>query len=1389
MKSRGKIPALLWVSKGPFGSEEVLIGACFGEFHRGGQGHNQYTERSVCRTATPTDGAPSERKPHVQDPVQDPPPEATPADIAIVGLACRMPHARNAAEFWENLETGKNCVTEIPDERWDLWSAGYTPHDEEIIKHARHGALVDDIDAFDAAFFGISPVEAQHMDPQQRMLMELTWSCIEDAGYDPKSLSGTNTGVFVGWSNGDYQTLWGATRAAGGAYCGPGFSAAMLPNRVSHFFGFSGPSVPVNTACSSSLVALHQAVRAINAGECEMAFVGGVNFHSQPLCYVWFDTAGMLSADGECRTFDETANGYVRGEGCGVIMLKRLSQAVDDGDRVLGVIKGSAVHHGAKAPTLTSPNPRAQARVVAEAIEQSGVSPDTIGYIEAHGTGTPLGDPIEIHGLKRAFSRMYKARGLSVSDTPTCAIGAVKTYIGHLEGAAGIAGVIHVLLSMKHRRLHGLNHFKTLNSRIKLEQSPFSMLDSSRSWERLTDAKGEPVPLRAGVSSFGFGGANAHVILEEDVRSASPSSACKGGEELLLISGRTSDALRESATLIKGYLSGVGAEEDLASVAHTLQLGRAPMAERLALLVTSSADAVAKLRNWLGAGEPPPMSWSGTATGGAEVADPQSTLDKWCSDGHLQQLAKAWVSGATVDWEWLARDQKPHRLALPSYPFARRRHWLDRIPLAPTTSAEEMIVVATNRVLNIESFEAMWVQEVVEVDFDLDLPLVDLESITVISLSMRIEKDFGLKIDQEMILATHDTPRKIIDFAEQAAASSSPIHRVPIGGEEPVHSFEDLEVETGVFDMCRPERWYFPRAKLTLPIIFMITNMRHGSSLTSLAINANPRLYAPQGLYLLPFTNLAERAEALKKQMLFLDEGLVLTVQDLWKTDRAGAEDLVAEWETLRLPIHEVYRAIQEKCAPRILVDRGTSYALDRAILERAERLFDSAKYLHLIRHPYSVLRSGTTLLAKTAFLRRLITKEEYDSGAKNQHIHNLVDKMWSTTHINALQFGNTIDPKRYQQLRFEELLSDPQPTLEAVCKFAGVPFDDIMLRPYDVEDNIALHGMKGRSGIASTDPNLMKHSQIGGSGSQSARQKPPPLPVSAATRLFAKQLSYDVSGDADTQPRTPDLALPLITDCEGQGIVAVPGTGGNLLPFKSLLTGLGRPATGLQMVDYAPYSTVADLGSFFAERAPINNGDALVGYSSGAFIVWEMAAALIRQGKSISTLVLIDRDPADPQGAINVANIDANLNNTRGFFDLSDPNPPAVLALMVLAQTHFGVAGERLEDLSEALSPAARGNARPIQAFLKFFSALHIQEQDIASFVALFVRTRRLMFDYKPSAINVPNIRKVLIQARSKEDVSDDLGLERHYIEDCDHFTILNKPELKEILHDVLAK
>ena len=181
MKSRGKIPALLWVSKGPFGSEEVLIGACFGEFHRGGQGHNQYTERSVCRTATPTDGAPSERKPHVQDPVQDPPPEATPADIAIVGLACRMPHARNAAEFWENLETGKNCVTEIPDERWDLWSAGYTPHDEEIIKHARHGALVDDIDAFDAAFFGISPVEAQHMDPQQRMLMELTWSCIEDA--------------------------------------------------------------------------------------------------------------------------------------------------------------------------------------------------------------------------------------------------------------------------------------------------------------------------------------------------------------------------------------------------------------------------------------------------------------------------------------------------------------------------------------------------------------------------------------------------------------------------------------------------------------------------------------------------------------------------------------------------------------------------------------------------------------------------------------------------------------------------------------------------------------------------------------------------------------------------------------------------------------------------------------------------------------------------------------------------------------------------------------------------------------------------------------------------------------------------------------------------------
>ncbi|MBO3463553.1 type I polyketide synthase [Aetokthonos hydrillicola] len=517
--------------------------------------------------------------------------------IAIIGIACRFPGAKDYDEFWQNLEQGINSISEIPAQRWDVekyYSANPETPNKTISKWS---GLIEDIDKFDAQFFGISPREATRMDPQQRIMLELSWSCIEDAGYAASELSGSQVGVFIGACNYDYNQLQQQNENIEG-HSATGSYTCIIPNRISYFFNFHGPSVPVDTACSSSLVALHQAVNSINEKECEIALVGGISVLCTPSSYISFSQLGMLSPKGECKSFDSEADGYVRGEGAGVVLLKPLAKALLDQDRIYGVIKGSAVNHGGKARTLTSPNVYAQAQVLRAAYTKANIAPNTVSYIETHGTGTPLGDPIEINGLKRSFKQLHQQNQVPLPEKPYCGLGAVKTNIGHLEAAAGIAGLITVLLAIKHKKLPKIANFEQLNPRIDLKDSPFYIVSETQEWQHLKTETGEVIPRRAGVSSFGFGGVNAHVVLEEPPETVKSEEHLERPQQILTLCAQTEKALRELAKKYETYLQS-NTEASIQDICFSANTGRTDFAERLAIVANSRSELQEKLTDFL----------------------------------------------------------------------------------------------------------------------------------------------------------------------------------------------------------------------------------------------------------------------------------------------------------------------------------------------------------------------------------------------------------------------------------------------------------------------------------------------------------------------------------------------------------------------------------------------------------------------------------------------------------------------------------------------------------------------------------------------------------------------------------------------------------------------
>ena len=368
--------------------------------------------------------------------------------IAIIGMSCRFPSAKNLESFWHLLREGVDAITEIPPERWDV-NEFYDPKPGISGKMmTRYGGFLDQVEQFEPSFFGIFPREAERIDPQQRLVLEVAWEALENAAIVPKNLSGSQTGVFLGLGNYDFGIvkLQRSNLPSLNAYDGPGTTLGIAANRLSYLLNLQGPSLVCESSCSSSLVAVHYACQSLRSQESNLCLVGGVSLMLSPDSHIIFSQAQMMAADGRCKTFDASADGYVRGEGCGIIVLKRLSEAIADGDNILATIRGSAVNQDGLTSGLTAPNGPSQQAVIRKALENAGVAPAQISYVEAHGTGTPLGDPIEINSLKAVLMQGRQ-------PNQPCYIGSVKTNIGHLEPASGIASLIKVVLSLQNKQI------------------------------------------------------------------------------------------------------------------------------------------------------------------------------------------------------------------------------------------------------------------------------------------------------------------------------------------------------------------------------------------------------------------------------------------------------------------------------------------------------------------------------------------------------------------------------------------------------------------------------------------------------------------------------------------------------------------------------------------------------------------------------------------------------------------------------------------------------------------------------------------------------------------------------------------------------------------------
>ena len=640
--------------------------------------------------------------------------------IAIVGMGCRFPGANNPEEFWQLLEDGRDAITEIPAQHWNKSEYDSEQKNTPGKICTTSGGFVPYLREFDASFFRIAPREATSLDPQQRLLLEVSWEALENAAIPADQIKGSQTGVFIGISATDYwHQLLSRKTTEIDAYLTTGNTHSLASGRISHFFDLMGTSLSLDTACSSSLVAVNLAIKSLRDRECNMALVGGVNRLISPKISINFSRAKMLSPDGRCKTFDEDANGFVRSEGCGILVLKRLSDAIADQDRIRAVLLGSATNQDGRTSSITTPNSLSQQAVIKQALVNSRVTPQQVSYVETHGTGTSLGDAIEIEALTQVFK-----------DHDQLILGAVKTNIGHLESASGIASLIKTVLALENELIPSNLHLKQPNSKLNWQNLPFKLPQKALAWSKTIQ------PRIAGVSGFGFSGTNAHVIVQEaatldknETGVNSKSILCQEDEpqvHLFTISAKSHKALSQ---LVNDYIAYLQSHPDslIEDICYTVNIGRSHFNYRLATIITSKAELETKLTQYINQATVQDL-WQGKVNPNRSLKLAlvessliskelieliESLIDSYLTSPELADvywqidnqkiidnnaiksivysqvnselntsqilfsgLAQLYILGAKINWDSLSKNMSGKKISLPTYFFQRQTYWI-----------------------------------------------------------------------------------------------------------------------------------------------------------------------------------------------------------------------------------------------------------------------------------------------------------------------------------------------------------------------------------------------------------------------------------------------------------------------------------------------------------------------------------------------------------------------------------------------------------------------------------------------------------------------------------------------------------------------------------------
>ncbi|WP_368650561.1 amino acid adenylation domain-containing protein [Bacillus inaquosorum] len=703
--------------------------------------------------------------------------QMSPKDIAIIGMSLNVPGASTKSDFWNLLEKGEHSIREYPVSRLKdaadyLKSIQSEFNENQFVK----GGYLDEIDRFDYSFFGLAPKTAQFMDPNQRLFLQSAWHAMEDAGYAGNSMNGSRVGVYAGYSKVgyDYERLLSANYPEELHQYIVGNLPSVLASRIAYFLNLKGPAVTVDTACSSSLAAVHIACKSLNSGECVMAIAGGIRTSLLPM-RIGLD---MESSDGYTKTFSKDSDGTGSGEGAAAVLLKPLQDAVRDGDHIYGVIKGSAMNQDGTTAGITAPNPAAQTEVIETAWKDAGIAPETLSFIEAHGTGTKLGDPVEFNGLCKAFEK-YTAK------KQFCAIGSVKSNIGHLFEAAGVVGLIKSVLMLNQKKNPPLAHFNEPNPFIHFHSSPFYVN------QEVAEFTSGDEPLRGGVSSFGFSGTNAHVVLEEYISQSEEALADENEPHLFVLSAHTENSLYELVQQYRQYVSD-GSQASLKSICYTASTGRAHLDHGMAMVVFSKQELCDKLTSVVQGDSHLPGVHIGYKNLKEMLPAHKEELNKQAADlieqcirthderiTWLNRAAELFVQGAVIDWRALYAGETVQKTPLPLYPFERNRCWAeaDHLRLNEDGERGEAAMNINQTKAHIESFLKTVIGNASGIradELDLNAHFIGLgmDSIMLSQVKKAIADEFGVDIPMDRFFDTMNNLQSVIDYLADTAPSS-----------------------------------------------------------------------------------------------------------------------------------------------------------------------------------------------------------------------------------------------------------------------------------------------------------------------------------------------------------------------------------------------------------------------------------------------------------------------------------------------------------------------------------------------------------------------------------------------------------------------------------------